>query len=343
VAKEPSIRQEQVDAIAGWGGTIRTAVGKVILGKREVVDKMLVALLCRGHVLLEDVPGVGKTVLANTLARSIGGGFSRIQSTPDLLPTDVTGVSVYNPKDGTFSFQKGPIHSNVVLVDEINRATPRTQSALLEAMAEAQVTIDGTTMQLPEPFFLVATENPIEFEGTFPLPEAQKDRFFLALSVGYPDFETELAILENQRRISHPMVDARAVVEPEDIIRYQGMVHTVFVQEEIRRYIVQLVTATRNDSVFRLGVSPRGSLGLFRGAQALAALKNRTYVVPDDVKELFLPVCEKRVVINPDQVYKGVTPMSALSRVLASVEVPPMDGTRGAGYQTSVDDTQDGE
>ena len=333
---DDSLRQ-QVEDIARWGEAILRSVENVILGKSSVIEKMLVALLCRGHVLLEDVPGVGKTVLANALALSIGGKFSRIQSTPDLLPTDITGVSVYSPKDGTFSFKRGPVHANVVLVDEINRATPRTQSALLEAMAESQVTSDGDIMKLPEPFYLIATENPIEFEGTFPLPEAQKDRFFIALSIGYPDENTELAILENHRRATHPIVDVDAVVRAAETLNYQSVIHEVFVQDEVRRYLLRLIRATRNSGVFKLGISPRGSLALFRGAQALAALRRRTYVVPDDVKELFVQVCQKRVLLHPEQLYKGVSPDSALRQILETTEVPPLDGSQGAGYQAAME------
>ncbi len=341
MAHDESAMRNRVEAVADWGEAVGKSVERAILGKPQVIEKMLVALLCRGHVLLEDVPGVGKTVLANALARSIGGAFSRIQSTPDLLPTDITGVSVYNPKDGTFGFKQGPVHANVVLVDEINRATPRTQSALLEAMAEDQVTVDGETMTLPDPFFLIATENPIEFEGTYPLPEAQKDRFFLSLSLGYPDVETELAIIESQRRSTHPVTDVRAVADSAAILRYQEAIHQIFVQEEVRRYIVGLIAATRRDDAFRLGVSPRGSLALFRGSQALAALRRRDYVLPDDVKELFVPVCEKRVIVHPDQVYRGVSARSALDRLLDMAEVPPMDGTQGAGFRSAAVDSAD--
>lgn len=332
---EQKVLQQKVDAVATWAGAIRKSVERVILGKTEVIDKLLVAVLCHGHVLLEDVPGVGKTILAKALAASIGGSFSRVQSTPDLLPTDITGVSVYNPKDGTFSFKQGPVHSNVVLVDEINRATPRTQSALLEAMEEGQVTVDGTTLALPVPFFLVATENPIEFEGTFPLPEAQKDRFLLSVAMGYPDIETELAIVQNSHRSTHPVTDLEAVVDPGDIRIHQETIHEVFVQEEVRRYLVGLIAATRTDEAFRLGVSPRGSIALIRCAQALAALRGRAYVLPDDGKELFIPVCEKRVILQPDQVYRGNTARASLQRILDSARVPPIDGSQGEGYRSA--------
>ena len=252
---------KRVSELAAWGRRTQSSVERVFLGKPAVIEKILVALLCKGHVLLEDVPGVGKTVLALVLSKSLGGVFNRIQCTPDLLPTDVTGVSVYNPKDGTFSFRSGPISSNVVLVDEINRATPRTQSALLEAMAEAQVTVDGKTVPLPQPFILIATENPIEFEGTFPLPEAQKDRFFMSLRIGYPDIETELNILEGQRRPRHPATEVTAVSRWEEVEEHQNTVHEVFVQDSVRRYILTLIDRSRSDPAFRLGVSPRGSLG----------------------------------------------------------------------------------
>lgn len=315
-----------IEQIRDWGAQVRESVERVFLGKSEVIVKMLVALLCKGHVLLEDVPGVGKTVLANALSRSLGGAFGRIQCTPDLLPTDITGVTVYNPKDGSFNFKQGPIHSNIILVDEINRATPRTQSALLESMAEAQVTVEGKSMALPVPFFLIATENPIEFEGTFPLPEAQKDRFFISLRIGYPSFDTELDIIENQRRAGHPVFDVEPAVSLDEILKHQNTIHQVFVHQEIRKYLLTMVDRSRKESTFRLGISPRGSLALFRGAQAYAALMGRSYVIPDDVKDLFIPVCEKRVIIHPEQVYKGITAQMALKNICDSVDVPPMEG-----------------
>lgn len=319
-------KEIRVDVIHEWGRRVRESVETVFLGKSDVIEKMLVALLCRGHVLLEDVPGVGKTILASALSRSLGGVFGRIQCTPDLLPTDITGVTVYNPKDGKFSFKEGPVHSNILLVDEINRATPRTQSALLEAMAESQVTVDGKSMALPAPFFLLATENPIEFEGTFPLPEAQKDRFFISLRIGYPTIETELDIIESQRRPNHPVFDVEPVVKLEEILEHQNSLHKVYVHQKVRKYILTMVDRSRKDSTFRLGISPRGSLALFRGAQARAALNARSYVIPDDVKGLFIPICEKRVIIHPEHVYKGITPQVALKNICDSVEVPPMEG-----------------
>ncbi|MFW5995361.1 MAG: AAA family ATPase [Spirochaetia bacterium] len=313
-----------MNTISAWAEGIRTSINGVFFGKPDLIDKMLVAALCRGHVLLEDVPGVGKTILARALAASLGGEFSRIQCTPDLLPADVLGVSVYNPKDGSFTFREGPIQANVVLVDEINRATPRTQSALLEAMAEGQISVEGTRRALPEPFLLLATENPVEFEGTFPLPEAQKDRFLMSLSVGYPSREDELRVVESQRRTSHPVIDLKAYTDPETVLELQQASVEIHVDRQISRYIMDLIEATRRRQEIRIGVSPRGTLALYKTAQALAAIRGRDYVVPEDVKELVAPVFLKRLILKSDALIKGRTVEEVLEAIVDSVEPPVM-------------------
>ena len=317
-----------VKQVREWAEKIKRSTEQAFFGKAEVIDKLLIALLCRGHVLIEDVPGVGKTIAAKALGQSLGGTFKRIQCTPDLLPADVLGVSVYNPKSGDFSFREGPILSNVLLVDEINRATPRTQSALLEAMAENQISVDGRRIALPEPFFLMATENPVEFEGTFPLPEAQKDRFFLALKIGYPDRRSEEDILESQRRITHPVSDIEAVTELQIVQSMQKQVVQVHVSPAMRGYILDIVEATRKDHRLRLGVSPRGSLGLYKGAQALAAIRGRDYAIPEDVKELFIPICAKRVIVRSEYLVKGIEAEEILTEDSERVEVPVLKTAR---------------
>ncbi|HUX14217.1 MAG TPA: MoxR family ATPase [Spirochaetia bacterium] len=313
-------------AVSTWAADVISAVDQVFLGKREVIEQLLVALLCRGHVLVEDVPGLGKTMAARAVAATLGGVFSRVQCTPDLLPTDILGVSIFNPKDGEFRFRKGPIHANIVLVDEINRATPRTQSALLEAMAEGQVSIEGKNMPLPEPFFVIATENPVEFEGTFPLPEAQKDRFFLSLSVGYPDTETEKRIVENQRRMTHPVLDLRPVTDTDTVREMQEAVLETFVGESVFDYIITLVQSTRSAAGVRVGVSPRGSLALYKGSQALAAIRGRDFVTPDDVKGLVHGAFDKRIILNTDAQIRGLTVKTIVDRILDSVAAPVLHG-----------------
>ncbi len=305
-----------------WADRIKQSAERAFFGKGDVIEKLLIALLCRGHVLIEDVPGVGKTIAARAIGQSLGGSFRRIQCTPDLLPADVLGVSVYSPKTGEFNFREGPILSNVLLVDEINRATPRTQSALLEAMAENQISIDGRRIPLPSPFFLMATENPIEFEGTFPLPEAQKDRFLLALSIGYPDRRSEGEMLESQRRITHPVLDIDAVTNLESVNEMQKAVVDVHVSASVRDYILDLTEATRREPRLKLGLSPRGSLALYKGAQALAAVRGRDYAIPEDVKELLLPACVKRVIVRPEYAVKGIVAETVLLDVSQTVEVP---------------------
>jgi MoxR-like ATPase len=316
------LQKDDIKRINTWAESIISAVEEVFFGKHEVIEKILVALLCGGHVLIEDVPGVGKTILARALAICLGGDFRRIQCTPDLLPADVTGVSVYNPKESTFTFHPGPLLSNIILVDEINRATPRTQSALLEAMAENQITVEGKSLPLPSPFFVMATENPVEFEGTFPLPEAQKDRFFLTVKIGYPPRDAESLILETQRRTTHPVLDVKPVSSMDTVTDIQNLVVNVRVEKSLKDYILDIVQSSRNNPFFTLGISPRGSLALYKGAQALAALRGRDFVVPEDIKELALPVFSKRVIIKPEHLIKGMTEETAITRLLDSIELP---------------------
>jgi MoxR-like ATPase len=311
-----------VRKVRDWSQQIRESTERAFFGKGDVIEKLLVALLCRGHVLIEDVPGVGKTIAARAIGQSLGGTFKRVQCTPDLLPADILGVSVYNPRTGEFSFREGPIISNVLLVDEINRATPRTQSALLEAMAENQISIDGNRIPLPDPFFLMATENPVEFEGTFPLPEAQKDRFLLSLKIGYPDRRSEAEILESQRRTTHPVSDVAPVTDLPTVREMQEAVVQVHVSPAVRDYILDLSEATRREPRLKLGISPRGSLALYKGAQVLAAIRGRDYVIPEDIKEMLLPACIKRVILRSDSVVKGITAEEILRDVSESVEVP---------------------
>ena len=291
-------------------------VERVIIGKRDALELVMVAILCEGHVLLEDVPGTGKTMLARALAMSLGIDFKRLQCTPDLLPNDVTGVSVYQPQTQTFAFIPGPAFSNILLADEINRATPRTQSALLEAMGERQVTVDGVTRPLERPFFVLATQNPIEYEGTFPLPEAQLDRFFLKLTLGYLDERTESQMLLNLGR-AHPIESLEAVVDGRRILDLSRQVWDVHVDDTVRDYIVALVFATRAHNDLILGASPRGSHTLYRAAQTYAALQGRDYVLPDDVKRLVAPVLAHRCLVHPESALRGVAVADILSDILA--------------------------
>ncbi len=292
----------------------------VIVGKRGVVEMLMVALLCEGHVLIEDVPGVGKTMLARAVAISLGCSFKRLQCTPDLLPNDVTGVSIFNQKTGEFEFRPGPAFVNVLLADEINRATPRTQSALLECMGEAQVSVDGVTHPLPRPFLVLATQNPIEYEGTFPLPEAQLDRFLIRLQVGYPSFADEGQILRNLQR-EHPIETIDQVVDGRRLLDLQKQVWEVHVDDTVRDYIVHLVQATREHRDLALGASPRGSLALFKTSQALAALRGRDYVLPDDVKELASLTLAHRFIIRPESALRGRTTEGILADLLEKVEL----------------------
>jgi MoxR-like ATPase len=295
-------------------------VERAIFGKHHEVTLALVALLCRGHILVEDVPGTGKTVLSKALARSLGCTFRRIQFTPDLLPSDVTGVSIYNQRTEAFEFRPGPVMSQIVLADEINRATPKTQSALLEAMDEQQVTVDGTTYPLPDPFLVLATQNPIEYEGTFPLPEAQLDRFFIRLQLGYPKEREEVAILDAQR-LRHPLEDLVQVLSSEDLVDAQMRVRDIHLAEALKTYVVNVVTATRSHPDVYLGASPRGSLALARAAQAYAAINGRDYVTPDDVKALAGPALAHRLILQPQARLKDLASTTVIAEVLASVPV----------------------
>jgi MoxR-like ATPase len=302
-------------------------VEKVIVGKHQEVRLAVIALLCRGHMLIEDVPGVGKTILARSIARSTGCTFRRMQFTPDLLPSDITGVSIYNQKSGDFEFRAGPIMAQVVLADEINRATPKTQSALLEAMEERQVTVDGVTHLVPQPFMVMATQNPIEYEGTFPLPEAQLDRFLLRVYLGYPSQTDEVLVMDLQQK-THPIEGLQNVAEPGEILGVQRAVREIYVDPLIKQYIVGIVDATRNHESVYLGASPRGSLALYRTCQARALLDDRDFVLPDDVKELAYATLGHRIIVSPSARVKTITPAEILSSCLERVPVP---GARARG------------
>ncbi|MGH2592816.1 MAG: AAA family ATPase [Anaerolineae bacterium] len=296
-------------------------IERVIIGKHDTVALAVVGLLCQGHLLIEDVPGVGKTMLAKAIAKSVGCVFRRIQFTPDMLPSDVTGVRIFDQKTREFVFQPGPLMAQIVLADEINRATPKTQSALLEAMEEHQVTIDGETYPLGPPFMVIATQNPIEYEGTFPLPEAQRDRFLLRLNIGYPDAKTEAAILDEQRT-RHPLETIGQVVDVDELLAAQAEVRELYVDDLIKHYIVDVVSRTRRHDDVYLGASPRGSLTLYRGAQARAALEGRDYVIPDDIKYLAPYALPHRMIVSPSARIKDVTAESILRDMLNSVPVP---------------------
>jgi MoxR-like ATPase len=296
-------------------------VARVMVGKEAVVELLLVALFCEGHVLLEDVPGIGKTTLAKTLALSLGCTFRRIQFTPDLLPSDITGVSVFNQKRDDFEFRPGPVMTQVLLADEINRAGPRTQSALLEAMQERQVTVDGVTRALPRPFLVMATQNPIELAGTFPLPEAQIDRFLMRVNLGYPNHEEEREILR-RFRVADPLLQINAVVSSEEIEKARKTCRQVFVHPAVEDYMLNITRASRNDETIALGVSPRGSLALYYASQALAAIRGRDYVTPDDVKHLVQPVLAHRLSLSPDARLRGRSSEDVLATLIDSVAVP---------------------
>ena len=299
-------------------------IEKVIVGKRETVELAVISLLCQGHLLIEDVPGVGKTMLARSLAKSLGCSFSRIQFTPDMLPSDVTGVSIFNQVSREFEFRHGPIMAQIVLADEINRATPKTQAALLEAMEERQVTVDGVTHTLPQPFMVLATQNPIEYEGTFPLPEAQLDRFLLRVRLGYPLADDEITVLDRQQ-YHHPIVDLESVVSADELAEAQESVKEVFVAPAVKRYIVELTRRTREYPEVYLGASPRGSLTLYRAGQARAALHGRDFVLPDDVKALAEPALGHRVILGPSARLRDLSTTQVVEDLLDSVPVPGGD------------------
>ncbi len=306
------------------GDTLKENLTKVIVGKEETLHLTMIALLCEGHLLIEDVPGVGKTMLARSLAKSLGCRFKRIQFTPDMLPSDVTGVSIFNQNTRDFEFRPGPIMAQIVLADEINRATPKTQSALLEAMEERQVTVDGSTHPLPRPFMVMATQNPIEYEGTFPLPEAQLDRFLMRIHLGYTSLVNEIKILEQQQLV-HPIDDLQPVVDLDAILTAQQAIKHVHVSKPVKRYVVEVVRETREHPEVYLGASPRGSLGLYRTGQARAALLGRDYVLPDDIKFLVPYVLSHRVVVSPAARLTDVSPTRIVREILESVAVPGGD------------------
>jgi MoxR-like ATPase len=317
-----SIRQRRTNMkIQEVAKRISENVAQVMVGKNEVIELCMVAMLCEGHVLLEDVPGIGKTTLAKAIARSLGCSFKRIQFTPDLLPGDVTGIYYFNQKAQEFEFRPGPIMSQVVLADEINRATPRTQSALLEAMQERQITVDVETLPLPRPFMVLATQNPIELEGTFPLPEAQVDRFLMRVELGYPSKEDEHTILLRFEQ-EDPLEALEPVAQTEEILAMQARVRTILVEDSVREYIVQVVRATREHAAIELGVSPRGTLSLYKTAQALAALRGRRFVIPDDVKYLAPAVLTHRIMISPQTRLRGRRPEEIVMEIVDTVPVP---------------------
>lgn len=293
----------------------------VVRGKTAPLQLLVATIFAGGHVLMEDVPGVGKTTLSKTLAKTIGGDFRRVQFTPDLLPTDILGSSIYNPKEGTFDFRQGPIFANIVLADEINRASPRTQSSLLEAMSEGQATVEGTTYALPRPFLVLATQNPVEFHGTYPLPEAQLDRFAIKLSMGYPTRQDEAAILEGQRQ-QHPLERLQGAIELPELLQVQEQVRAVRLEKPVLDYLLGLIEATRQDSRLRLGSSPRGSLALYRVAQAWAFCHGRDYVLPDDLQRLAEPVLAHRLVLDTKTKYSGVSKEQIVAELLKKVAVP---------------------
>jgi MoxR-like ATPase len=307
------------------------SIETVIIGKRPQIITALATVFARGHILLEDVPGVAKTMLARTLAATLGCTFHRVQCTPDLLPTDVTGVSIFNQKTREFEFIRGPLFTNVLLADEINRTTPRTQSALLEAMEEKQISIDGTTYKLELPFLVIATQNPVDQEGTFPLPEAQLDRFLVKLSLGYPTPDEEAQMLRRMRS-GDPLAAVKPVVSADAIRRMQDFVGRVFVHEEVERYLLRIVTQTRNSIKLALGASPRASIALCRAAQAIAALESRAYITPDDVKRLAQPVLAHRIILKPEYRLRRETPEMILKEIMAGIEAPTaLTSFRGPG------------
>ncbi len=313
-----------VTEVQGFGEKLTKNLEKVIVGKQNTLTLTIIGLLCQGHLLIEDVPGVGKTMLARSMAKSLGCSFKRIQFTPDMLPSDVTGISIYNQHTQEFEFRPGPIMAQIVLSDEINRATPKTQSALLEAMEEHQITVDGITRRLPEPFMIMATQNPIEYEGTFPLPEAQLDRFLMRINLGYTSLVNEILILELQQ-LQHPIQTLEPVADTDEIRRMQEIVKHVHVADSVKRYIVEIVRETRDHAEVFLGSSPRGSLGLFRAGQARAALEGRDFVLPDDIKALARYIISHRILISPAARMRDLSPDRIVEEIIASLAVPRGD------------------
>jgi MoxR-like ATPase len=313
-----------MDEAKRWRDRVAAETDKVFRGHSRSVDWILTALLAGGHVLLEDVPGVGKTLLAKALAQALGGDFSRVQGTPDLLPSDLLGFSVYRPQDGSFEFRTGPVETFLLLFDEINRASPRTQSALLQAMAEGEVSRDGRVVALPDPFLVLATENPVEFEGTFPLPEAQKDRFLLTFALGYPTREQEASILDQLPFARRGLGEVTAVSSPEEVRGLKARVAGVHADPKVRDYVLDLAAATRVEPAFRLGLSPRGSQALFTAAKALALVRGRSWVLPDDVKELFLPTTRGRVALTPSAAARGLEVPRLLEDLLERLPTPAL-------------------
>lgn len=311
----------QISEIASHAKSIVNEVEKAIVGKTDTVQMAVIALMCNGHLLIEDIPGVGKTTLAKALSRAIGGEFRRMQFTPDLLPADITGSSIYNQKTAEFEFRPGPVFGNVVLVDEINRATPKTQSSLLEAMEERQVTSDGETRSLPTPFFVIATQNTVEMTGTYPLPEAQLDRFFMRISLGYPGRDDEMRVLTEQR-VAHPLESVQSVITLDQLLDIQKSVREMFVHEAVREYMVDVVRATRESNQLVMGSSPRGSLYLMRGAQAMAALNDNDYVRPDDVKAVAPAILAHRVIPRAEVKVRGASTEQVIERILDAVPAP---------------------
>ncbi len=313
--------ENSIEKVQAFSRKIMDNLETVIVGKSHTLELVIISLLCQGHLLIDDVPGVGKTVLARSLAKSLGVKFSRIQFTPDMLPSDVTGVSIFNQVTREFEYRPGPIMAQIVLADEINRATPKTQSALLEAMEERQVTVDGVTYSLPSPFLVLATQNPIEYEGTFPLPEAQLDRFLMRIKIGYPSLYDEMKILELQQ-LRHPIEELQAVAEIDELLEVQQIIRTVFVSKPLRQYIVELTRSTRENNDVYLGSSPRGSLGLYRAGQARAAIHGRDYVLPDDIKILAENVLAHRMVVQPSARLRNLSADQIIHELVTFVPVP---------------------
>ena len=315
-----------IEQVTEHARIIIESIETVIVGKHEVVELTVAGFLSGGHVLIEDIPGVGKTMLARTLAKTVGGSFKRVQFTPDLLPADVTGSAIFNQAEGAFVFREGPVFANVVLADEINRATPKSQAALLECMEEFQVTVDGQTYELPRPFFVMATENPIEYEGTYSLPEAQLDRFMMRVRIGYPSPEDEVEILTRQIK-RHPIEEVEPVIDADQAASLQRAVRDVFLDESLKEYIVAVVNSTRGHADLELGASPRGSIALMRCSQALAAVRGRAYVIPDDIKAVTLPALAHRVIVKSEQRAQGLPSDRIVDEVLRDIPAPTV-GTR---------------